>query len=111
MKLWTLDSQGRRVAGVVEYVNSIPAPNHHQLVRLALDDGRRVAASGGHPLSDGRSFAQLSVDDPIDGARVLRVERIPLDGGRTYDLLPSGPSGAYWADGVLVKSTLTHKVR
>ncbi len=96
---------------MVEHVSSTPAPKHHQLLRLGLDDGRRVAASGGHPLTDGRSFAELSVGDHIDGARVLRVERVALDGARTYDLLPSGPSGAYWADGVLVKSTLTHKAR
>ena len=109
MKVWTLDGQGRRIAGLVEHVASTPAPKHHQLVRLVLDDGRRVAASGGHPLTDGRSFAGLGVGDRIDGARVLRVERIALGGGRTYDLLPSGPSGAYWADGVLMRSTLTHR--
>jgi hypothetical protein len=29
-----------------------------------------------------------------------------LTDGGTYDLLPSGPTGTYWADGVLLGSTL-----
>lgn len=39
--------------------------------------------------------------------RLLAVyhERLPYR-GRTYDVLPAGPTGAYWADGVLLGSTL-----
>ena len=39
-------------------------------------------------------------------ARVVRVVPIPYAGRFTYDLLPSGPTGAYFANGVLLGSTL-----
>jgi hypothetical protein len=31
---------------------------------------------------------------------------IPYTNGSTYDLLPSGPTGTYFADGILLRSTL-----
>jgi hypothetical protein len=31
---------------------------------------------------------------------------VPYDGTRTYDLLPAGATGTYWANGVLLSSTL-----
>ncbi len=111
MQVWTLDDRGRRVVGVIEHVGSVLAPKHHQLVRFYLTDGRRVAASAGHPLTDGRVFGDLRSGDRVDGAEVLRVERIELDAARTYDILPSGGTGAYWADAVLVKSSLSNQPR
>ena len=92
---------------MIEHVGSVLAPKHHQLVRVHLADGRRVAASAGHPLTDGRVFGDVRSGDRVDGAGVLRVERVGLDGDRTYDILPSGATGAYWADAVLMQSTLS----
>jgi hypothetical protein len=37
---------------------------------------------------------------------VVAATSLRLHDGATYDLLPSGPTGAYWADGVLLGSTL-----
>jgi hypothetical protein len=35
------------------------------------------------------------------------VENVIYNTGATYDLLPSGETGLYWANGVLLKSTLS----
>ena len=48
----------------------------------------------------------LKVGDTLDGARVTLIERQPYAGTRTYDLLPSGDTGFYWANGILVGSSL-----
>lgn len=45
--------------------------------------------------------------DVLDGALVATVEYVPYNSGATYDLLPSGSTGLYWANGILLKSTLT----
>ncbi len=104
--VWTADASGRRVAAVVLATGSTPVPPTHLLVRLALADGRVVAASPGHPLPDGRRVGSLRPGDTVDGSTVVSAERIPDADARTFDLLPSGPTGAYWANGILVASTL-----
>ena len=104
--VWTLDGSGRRVAGVVVQVGSTPVGIGHQVVELVLRDGRVVRVSPGHPLPDGRPVSALRAADIYDGSVVESVERIAYDGGRTFDLLPSGPTGVYWANGIELGSTL-----
>ena len=103
--VWTLDAAGRRLAAPVLRVGHVPAPPGHQVVRLRLADGRSVDASPGHPTADGRPVGDLRAGDELDGSRVLSAERIAYTGD-TWDLLPAGPTGVYWAGGVPLRSTL-----
>ena len=43
--------------------------------------------------------------DALDGARITRITPVPLAGDRTWDILPSGDTGLYIADGVVLRST------
>lgn len=103
--VWTSDASGERVAAAVLETGSMQAPQGHEVLRLALADGRSVTASPGHPAADGRALGALRVDDVLDGSAVVAIDRLPY-AGRTYDLLPAGATGTYWADGVLLGSTL-----
>lgn len=103
--VWTQDDGGRRVAEPILEVGSVEAPVGHEVVRVTLADGRAVTASPGHPLADGRAVGSLAIGDPLDGSTVAGIARLPYR-GRTYDLLPAGTTRAYWADGVLLASTL-----
>ena len=104
--VWTLDPSGRRVAGIVIALGSTPAPAGHQVVRLRLEDGRTVVASPGHPLQDGRIVGELRIGDLVDGSRVEAADLVPYAGDDTYDLVASGPTGAYFAGGIPLGSTL-----
>ena len=104
--VWTRDASGRRVAGVVTQVGSTPVSTNHQVVELVLRDGRVVRVSPGHPLRDGRPVSALRVGDTYDGSVVESADRVAYHGGRTFDFLPSGPTGVYWANGVELASTL-----
>jgi hypothetical protein len=42
----------------------------------------------------------------LDGARITGFEGLAYKGVETYDLLPSGDTGYYWANGILMGSTL-----
>jgi len=106
MSVWTLDVAGRRVAASVVQVARAYAPTTHQMTRLRLDDGREVFASPGHPTADGRTLAQLYRGDALKDARVVSAERVRYAENYTYDILPSGGAGAYWANGILLGSTL-----
>ena len=104
--IWTLDRQGRPVAGVVIALGSTPAPANHHVVRVVLADGRSVTASPGHPLADGRHLGVLRAGDLVDGSAVTSADLIPYGGGRTYDLVVSGPTGSYLVDGIALGSTI-----
>jgi hypothetical protein len=106
MPIWTLGPDGGRLLARVQSVGHLPMPLGHDAVRLVLADGRQVTASAGHPTLDGRVLRQLQVGDILDGSGVISVEIIHLHDSGTYDVLPSGASGAYWANGILLRSTL-----
>ena len=57
-------------------------------------------------MGDGRTLADLAVGSSLDGATVISVALVEYAGGETYDLLPSGDTGHYWSDGVLIGSTM-----
>jgi Hint domain len=104
--VWTLDAGGRRVAAVVADVGSTVVPATHRVVDVTLADGRRVEVSPGHPLPDGRRVGALRPGDRLDGSTVASADLVRYDGGRTFDLLPGGPTGVYWANGIELASTL-----
>jgi hypothetical protein len=106
LTVWTADASGLRVVGWVVLAGSTPVPPTHRVVDLRLADGRTVRASAGHPLPDGRPLGVLRRGDLVDGARVASATLVPYAGGATFDLLPSGTTGIYWADGIPLASTL-----
>jgi len=77
------------------------------MVHLKLADGRELLASPGHRTADGRQLGALAVGDRLDGSTITLWEVVPYSGDHTYDLLPAGPTGTYWANGILLLSTLS----
>jgi hypothetical protein len=104
--VWTMNRQGERVTAPIIQVSRTPVPATHVMVHLILNDGRELYASPGHPTIDGRKLGQLKVGDSLDGSVVMLAQLVPYNQSYTYDLLPSGDTGFYWANGILVASTL-----
>ncbi|MDD5288068.1 MAG: hypothetical protein PHY28_03010 [Dehalococcoidales bacterium] len=106
MTVWTVDCFGNRVAVKISETSSTPVPSDFKFIRVQLSDGRSVTASPGHPTAEGRAISDYKVGDKLDGAGVMKTEYLPFDNWATYDILPSGATGLYWANGILLKSTL-----
>jgi hypothetical protein len=106
MRVWTTDGAGHRETGWVVAIGSTPVPTTHQVAHLVLSDGRTVDVSPGHRLPDGRRLGDLRPGAIVDGATVVSAALQAYDGGATFDLLPSGPTGTYWANGIALASTL-----
>ncbi len=104
--IWTVDRSGRRALGAILRVSRTPVPQGHPMILLILDDGRALRASPGHPTADGRAIGDLRVGDRYDGAWVIAIRLVPYTDAATYDVLPSGETGLYWANGVLLGSSL-----
>ncbi len=106
MVVWTAAADGTRIAAPVVEVGSISVPSGHVMVHLRLADGRELLASPGHRSADGRPLGSLGLGDELDGSKITLWELVPYAGSRTYDLLPAGATGTYWANGILLSSTL-----
>lgn len=104
--VWTTNEAGERVEGVTLQVGRIRVPASHRVIHVTLSDGRELWVSAGHPTADGRSFANLKNDDRLDGGQIVQLEYVNYAGTFTYDILPSGGTGMYWANQILIGSTL-----
>jgi hypothetical protein len=103
--VWTQAVNGSRVAAPVLEVGSMAAPPGHMMVHVLLSDGRELLVSPGHKTADGRPMGSLAAGASLDGSTVTRWELVPYAGERTYDILPAGTTGRYWANEVLLSST------
>lgn len=105
--VWTEAPDGSRIAAPVVEVGSMEAPAGHRMVHLVLADGRELLVSPGHRTADGRQAGDLALGDELAGSTITKWELVPYTGGRTYDLLPAGATGFYWANGIPMSSTLS----
>ena len=106
MKVWSLNEKGEKVESAVVRVAKTPAPSAHKVVHLVLADGREVWVSPSHPTAEGKTAGELKIGEIYDGAQIKSAELVPYWDGATYDILPDTASGLYWANGILLKSTL-----
>ncbi len=106
MMVWTVDGAGARTARPLLQVGRTVVPPTHQVVHLVLTDGRELWVSPGHPTSDGRRVGELQAGDRLDGGVIRSAGLVSYTGYATYDLLPAGDTGFYWANGILLASTL-----
>jgi hypothetical protein len=104
--VWTVSTSGERVSAPVLKTSSLPVSAGHQVLHLLLSDGGELWASPGHPTADGRTLGDLKAGELLDGAHVIFIARVPYEDASTYDLLPAGDTGFYWANGILMGSTL-----
>ncbi|MCI0533474.1 Hint domain-containing protein [bacterium] len=105
--VWTADSFGVRIPAIIIEKGETLAPRGHFMIRLVLEGGRELLVSPGHPTADGRRIADLKQGDIYDHSRIIGAERVSYEGDRTYDILSSGETGFYFANGILIGSTLS----
>lgn len=54
----------------------------------------------------GRAIGDLKSGDLLDGSWLVSSEAVRYGQAATYDVLPAGETGRYWANGILLGSTL-----
>lgn len=107
--VWTVDAEGERKTASILQTAEAPVPKNHLIVHFILKDGRGLFASPEHPTASGQKLGNLSPGDVLDGTQVIEIKRVPYQGKYTYDILPAGETGLYWANGILLKSTLAEE--
>lgn len=109
--VWTMDTSHRRVAVPILRTIAVPVSGEYSMVHLVMKDGRELRASPGHPTADGHRIEDLARDATYDGSSVESAHFVAYGETDTYDLLPAGPTGLYWANGILLRSTLREPIR
>ncbi len=106
--IWTLNKEGSRIAVSVVYKN-VAAVKAHRLAFFVLEDGRILYVSPMHPGVDGIPLGELQIGEELDGSKIIKKETVNYKGTETQDILPEGKTGFYWANGILIGSTLSEK--
>ena len=107
--VYSMDRDAIVLVPIVETARTPVA--HHRVVRVVLANGGVLEISARHPTADGRSFADLRAGDALGGVGIAAVSSVPYAHAYTYDILPGSSSGAYFAAGVPIGSTLLGRHR
>lgn len=106
MLVWTVDKNGQREIQPIIKLNSVYVGDNYKISHLKMVDGRNLLVSSTHPISKNHLVSDLSTGDSYDGSVVQSNSLISYDDKYTYDLLPAGETGFYFANGILMGSTL-----
>ncbi len=107
--VWTADKFGRRVKTVIVKKAKRTASKNHKMAHVILKDGRELVASLGHPTIDYREIGSLIQGDDLDTSSIISIKVVHYKGKYTYDILPYGETGGYWANDILIGSTLSYR--
>ena len=102
--VYSVDHDQVRAVPIVR-INRVPV-RQHSVVHVGFSDGSSFEMTGAHPTADGRRIADLRVGDRLDNRAVTELYSITYRHAYTYDILPASSTGAYFASGVLMGSTL-----
>ena len=106
MTVWSTDSNGTIIKSNVIKVNKVFVGDAQKIIDLQLTDGRELFVSPSHPTYDNRTIADLKIGERYDGSTVKSMELVQYKYQFTYDILPDSQTGDYFANGILVGSTL-----
>jgi hypothetical protein len=111
MTILSTNSDGIVIKSKVIKISNVFVGDAHKVIDLQLADGRELFASPNHPTYDGRIIAGLKAGETYDGSKVKSIKLVPYKYQFTYDILPDSQTGDYFANGVLVGSTLSNSIK
>ncbi len=105
--VWTINNSKKTLVKIIR-VSKTSIPEDSKLLHVTLEDGRSLDVSPGHPTVDS-TIGQLKSGQEYDKSVVASVLPSNYDYDYTYDILPAGDTGYYWANNILIGSTLKGK--
>lgn len=104
----TTNLKGETIEVPIKMTNKVLVSEGHSMIVLELSDGRKLQVTAEHPSAVvSKSIDQYSIGEEINGSVITQKSVIIYEEEYTYDILPSGETGFYWANGILIGSTLT----
>lgn len=104
--VWSIDKNGKKISSKLIKITSITVSSSHKVSHLILFDGRELYVSPEHPTTMGNIVTNLKVGNSYDNSIVKSNLLISYWDNKTYDILPDSDTSYYWANGILMGSTL-----
>ncbi len=109
--VWTIDKFGHRIQAVIIQKTKRVVSKDHKMAHIVLEDGRKLIVSPGHPTIDNKKIGSLVKGQILDKSQIVSVKIMPYKEKYTYDILPSGDTGGYWVNNILIGSTLSNQFK
>lgn len=109
--VWTVDRSGNKVQVKIIKTNKRLASENHKMAHIILEDERKLIVSPSHPTLDNKELELLEKGQILDGSRIISIQIEPYKKKYTYDILPSGETNGYWANQILIGSTISSKFK
>lgn len=106
MLVFSINKAGEKVISKVIKVGNSVVPITQRIVHVVLSDGRNLYVSPNHPTITGQVVGNLRVGQTYDNARITKTDLVSYWDLKTYDLLPDSETGFYYANNILMGSTL-----
>jgi len=102
-EVYSQDEHGNRITARVEVTLCRQVKPNHSLLKVDAPRGT-LFASGLHPVADGSPIEHIYLLSPRFRATELGIHY-------TCDIAVTGPTNTYWAEGLLLKSSVGLDVR
>jgi hypothetical protein len=104
----TTNLKGEAVEAPIKITNKVLVSEVHSMIVFELADGRKLQVTAEHPSAIvSKSIDQYCIGEEIDGSVIIQKSVVIYNEEYTYDILPAGETGYYWANGILIGSTLS----
>jgi hypothetical protein len=104
--IYTSNEKKEKISTIIQATDSVSITRTHKMIKFILEDGRILLASAEHPSADYFPLDYLKIGDKLDGSVIIYKKAAACIYSKTYDILPVGKTGTYWANGILIGSTL-----
>jgi len=104
--IYTTNKLGQRVEAPIINKDSVKVTADHQLIDIILEDGRRIKCTPDHPNRDYSLMSSLRIGHYLEGSEIIEISYENYTQPYTFDILPAGETGIYWANGIRLGSTL-----
>lgn len=104
--IYTTNKEGQRIEAPIINKDSVKVAFNHLLINILLEDGRRIKCTPEHPNADYSLLSSLKTGNLLDGSKVIEIHFEHYTQPYTFDILPAGETGVYWASGIRLGSTL-----
>lgn len=104
--VYSVNAKNERIIRCIHLIRSVTIPADYKMLQLKLDDGRQLTVSPQHPDARGEPLIKLEIGACLDGGKLIEKRIIKYSGSFTWDILPEGEFPVYFANDILIGSTL-----
>lgn len=109
--VWTNNSNGKRIKSKIIKAAKVSVQKNHMMLKVTTIDNTTIIVSPEHPDRNGIPLIKALRNLDLNQVNIKNVELIKYKNKFTYDILPEGETGNYWANGILLGSTLSSDFR